>query len=108
MLPLSFETERLLWVDGLRARSPGEGGSDDIVVRRDEGGFGDDTVGRRGVKEAESSVDDELALDVLIEDKGAPCRLVGGGGGGAALKDEGLEVGSRTDSELIGGNSVEC
>lgn len=85
---LSFETERTLFrfefIDGERwGPRLGEGGSEENVVRREEGGLGDDRVGRRAVADEESSVEDEFALEVLIVDSVAPWRLVGGGGGGA-------------------------
>ena len=76
MVALSLETERglrLELTDEVRA-SPGEGdgGGEDKVVRREEGGLGDDTVDRRVVAVEDSSVVDELALGVLLPVRDAP------------------------------------
>lgn len=109
---LSLETERgalrFEFIEDVRWRpGAGEDGSDDNVVRREEGGLGDDTVGRRAVAVEESSVEDEFALEVLIVDNAAPWRLVGGGGGGAFC--EGDEVGASWLSPgLRSGSSREC
>lgn len=90
---LSFETDlelgRFELIEDVRATPGlGEGGSEEIVVRREEGGLGDETVARRVVAADESSVEEELALEVLIVDRVAPWRLVGGGGGGAFWEGE--------------------
>lgn len=73
-LVLSLDTARgalrVECMEDVRAR-PGTGdeGSEVIVVRREEGGLGEDIAGR---PDAESSVDEEFALDVFIVDRALP------------------------------------
>lgn len=82
MVALSLETERGLrfeLTEEVRVRpGAGEGGGEENVGLRDEGGLGDDTGVRRVDAVEGSSVVDELMLVAT-----APWRLAGGGGGGA-------------------------
>jgi hypothetical protein len=108
---LSFETVRWVlrveFIDEVRARAAGDGGSEDKVVRRAGGGVGDDRVGLRAVADVESSVVEEFALDVLIVARVAPRCRVGGGGGGTFCEDGDI-AGSRAIAGLGIPNSVEC
>jgi hypothetical protein len=72
---LSLETVRCVLrvelIDEVRTRPAGDGGSEAKLVRRGGGGVGDESVGRRAAAVADSSVDEEFALDVLM-DSAAP------------------------------------
>lgn len=96
MEALSLETAREVsraeCIEEVRA-GPGSGdeGSEVSVVRREDGGLGEDVAGRA---EVESSLEEELALEVFMVERALPWRLEGGGGGGAFDVAEGCEVGS--------------
>jgi len=97
---------RVEFIDEVRARPAGDGGSEERVVRRAGGGAGDDRVGLRAAAVVESSVVEEFALDVLIVARAAPrCRV---GGGGGTFCEDGDIVGSRAIGGLGIAKSAEC
>lgn len=96
---LSLETMREDEMD--EVRPTGDAGSESSVLRReDERSF----VERMEAVRWGSSVLDELALDVLVSFKRAPCRERGGGGGDFATDKGSLVVGVG----LRSGASIEC
>ena len=77
-----------------------------MVVRREEDGLGDVTVGRRAVPLEDTSVTEELALELPIVGSADPRCLVGGGGGGDLW--EAVDGGSSFKLGLATESSTEC
>lgn len=104
-LETAREAVRAERMEDVRVRPDGEEGSEVSVVRREERGFGEDAVGRAM---AESSVEEDSALEVFIVGRALPWRREGGGGGGALWIAVWWGANSWLWEESMGGRSVEC